>query len=100
MRGVISPLPQYVFMAWCLVKHRGNFTIYGHHSAGQNIRVANKSLENTGKLCLGTTLKFQSYIRDHFRLNSGNTCYQSVPVYLLTYLLTYPLHGAGYYLRS
>jgi len=22
MRGGIPPLPQYVFMAWCLVKHR------------------------------------------------------------------------------
>jgi hypothetical protein len=26
MRGAIPPLPQYAFMAWCLVKHRGNFT--------------------------------------------------------------------------
>jgi hypothetical protein len=26
MRGSIPPLPQYVFMAWCLVKHRDNFT--------------------------------------------------------------------------
>jgi hypothetical protein len=26
MRGAIPPLPQYVFMAWCLVKHRDNFT--------------------------------------------------------------------------
>jgi hypothetical protein len=26
MLGAISPLPQYVFMAWCLVKHRDNFT--------------------------------------------------------------------------
>jgi hypothetical protein len=26
MRGPIPPLPQYVFMAWCLVKHRDNFT--------------------------------------------------------------------------
>jgi hypothetical protein len=26
MSGAIPPLPQYVFMAWCLVKHRGNFT--------------------------------------------------------------------------
>jgi hypothetical protein len=26
MRGAISLLPQYVFMAWCLVKHRDNFT--------------------------------------------------------------------------
>jgi len=26
MRGAISLLPQYAFMAWCLVKHRDNFT--------------------------------------------------------------------------
>jgi hypothetical protein len=26
MRGAIPPLPQYVFMAWCLVKHRDSFT--------------------------------------------------------------------------
>jgi hypothetical protein len=26
MRGAIIPLPQYAFMAWCLVKHRDNFT--------------------------------------------------------------------------
>jgi hypothetical protein len=26
MRGAIPPFPQYVFMAWCLVKHRDNFT--------------------------------------------------------------------------
>jgi hypothetical protein len=26
MRGAIPPLPQYVFMAWYLVKHRDNFT--------------------------------------------------------------------------
>jgi hypothetical protein len=26
MRGAIQPLPQYVFMACCLVKHRDNFT--------------------------------------------------------------------------
>jgi hypothetical protein len=28
MRGGISPLPQYIFMAWCLVKHRDNFNVY------------------------------------------------------------------------
>jgi hypothetical protein len=26
MRGAIPPLPQYAFMAWCLVKHRDNVT--------------------------------------------------------------------------
>jgi hypothetical protein len=26
MRGAIPPLSQYVFMAWCLVKHKDNFT--------------------------------------------------------------------------
>jgi hypothetical protein len=24
MRGALPPLPQYVFMAWCLIKHRDN----------------------------------------------------------------------------
>jgi len=28
MRGAIPPLPQYASMAWCLVKHRDNFTFY------------------------------------------------------------------------
>jgi len=28
MRGAISPLPQCVFMVWCLVKHRDNFTFF------------------------------------------------------------------------
>jgi hypothetical protein len=27
MRGAIFPLPQYVYMAWCLLKHRGNFML-------------------------------------------------------------------------
>jgi hypothetical protein len=26
MRGAITLLPQYAFMAWCLLKHRDNFT--------------------------------------------------------------------------
>jgi hypothetical protein len=26
MSGAIHPLPQYAFMAWCLVKYRDNFT--------------------------------------------------------------------------
>jgi hypothetical protein len=26
----IPPLPQYVFTAWCLVKHRDNFTFPPH----------------------------------------------------------------------
>jgi hypothetical protein len=28
MGGAIPPLPQYVFIAWCLVKYRDNFTLY------------------------------------------------------------------------
>jgi len=26
MNEAIPPLPQYAFMAWCLVKHKHNFT--------------------------------------------------------------------------
>jgi hypothetical protein len=32
MRGAIPPLPQCVFMAWCLVKHRDNFTFTFYYS--------------------------------------------------------------------
>jgi len=28
MGGAIPPLPQYAFMAWCLVKAQDNFTFY------------------------------------------------------------------------
>jgi len=32
MRGAIPPLPQYGFMAWCLVKHRDfTFTFRGNN---------------------------------------------------------------------
>jgi len=27
-RGAIPPLPQYIFMALCLIKHRDNFTFH------------------------------------------------------------------------
>jgi hypothetical protein len=27
IRGAVPPLIQYVFMAWCLIKHRENFTV-------------------------------------------------------------------------
>jgi hypothetical protein len=27
MRGAMPPLTQYVFMAWYLLKHKGNFTL-------------------------------------------------------------------------
>jgi hypothetical protein len=37
MRGAILPLPQYVFLAWCLVKQRDNFTFtfYCVEASGQ-----------------------------------------------------------------
>jgi len=38
MRGAISPLPQYFFMAWFSVKHRDNFTFtFTHITEGLGI---------------------------------------------------------------
>jgi hypothetical protein len=34
MRGATLPLPQYAFMAWCLVKHRDNFTLRSSEVCG------------------------------------------------------------------
>jgi hypothetical protein len=36
IRGAIAPLPQYVFMAWCLVKHKDNFTLNCTKQAGKS----------------------------------------------------------------
>jgi hypothetical protein len=33
MSGAIPPLPQYAFMAWCLVKHRDNFNFIRWYEA-------------------------------------------------------------------
>jgi hypothetical protein len=37
MRGAVPPLPQYVFLALCLVKHRDNFTFSDH--AKKNLKL-------------------------------------------------------------
>jgi len=72
MRGAVPPLPQYVSMACCLVKHKDNFTfnltrevglsvcqetnivgtnsVSSHQNAGQNI--PNTSLGNLAKFKL------------------------------------------------
>jgi hypothetical protein len=34
MSGAVPPLPLYVFMAWCLVKHSDKFTFYTSSSRG------------------------------------------------------------------
>jgi len=39
MRGAILPLPQYVFIAWCLVKHRDNFTFERLGRNGEGLAV-------------------------------------------------------------
>jgi hypothetical protein len=39
MLGAILPLPQYVFMTWCLVKHRDNFTFYLYSAKWKSMSV-------------------------------------------------------------
>jgi hypothetical protein len=69
MCGAIPPFPQYVFLAWCLVKHRDNFTfIYSKAQTSSWMKVlwslgllnsylfADYSISVDGKLCL-----FSSY---------------------------------------
>jgi hypothetical protein len=45
MRGAILPLPQYVFMAWCVVKDRNNITFYPN-----NLFLKTVSIEKAGKM--------------------------------------------------
>jgi hypothetical protein len=50
MRGAIPPLPQYVFIASCFVKHRDNFTFT------QNQRVKQAHYMEIFKQLLGAVL--------------------------------------------
>jgi hypothetical protein len=50
MRGAIPPLPQYVFMAWCLVKHRDNFTLLSCIATEYNFQRPWVRLSNNGKI--------------------------------------------------
>jgi hypothetical protein len=42
-------LPQYVFMAWCLVKHRDNFT-FTFTGQDNDSKITDKFFENINKL--------------------------------------------------
>jgi hypothetical protein len=45
MRGAIPPLPLYVSMEWCLVKHRDNFTFTLTFTAAEELFNMAASLE-------------------------------------------------------
>jgi hypothetical protein len=52
MRGAILPLPQYVFMAWCLVKHRNNFTFYSYIHKSISVCKKHMSIINHTPACI------------------------------------------------
>jgi hypothetical protein len=58
MRGAIPPLPQYAFMAWCLIKHRDNST-FTHDLL--HVQYPNGQLEY-GK---GTVVPVINYVPHH-----------------------------------
>jgi len=52
MSGTIPPLYQYAFMAWCLVKHRDNFTFTLHSvSDMRNTNLISRLLVTPLSLC-------------------------------------------------
>jgi hypothetical protein len=51
MHGDIHTLPQYIFMAWCLVKHRGNSTVtLSEYNSGALHSIAPPHVTTLGKL--------------------------------------------------
>jgi hypothetical protein len=61
MRGAVPPLPQYVLMAWCLVKHRDfAFTEYFRTSYIATLRFINPVRSAVGKC--NTLLNYFTYL--------------------------------------
>jgi hypothetical protein len=73
MRGAIPPLLQYVFMAWCLVKHRDNFT-FKIKALGQSVQILDLQTcwipfvtSDTGCLKGGQVSKFSSSLHAKYK---------------------------------
>jgi hypothetical protein len=49
MRGAVPPLPQYVFMAWCLVQHRDFTFVWFRNNDGVNNIENNNGDDNSNK---------------------------------------------------
>jgi hypothetical protein len=60
MRGAVPPLPQHVFMAWCLVKHMDNFTFTFTQSGNFWIHACNKRISGTSYQSSYVGLRFLS----------------------------------------
>jgi hypothetical protein len=65
MRGAVTPLPLYVFIAWCLVKHRDTF-IFTLPMLSAHVRQLPSAImgQYNYRVCLRTTLPLQSH--QHF----------------------------------
>jgi hypothetical protein len=73
MCGAIPPLPQYVFMAWCLVKHRDNFTFTFY--AIEIVPPSHSDCESTATKQLQTETQES---REEWRLQSERILYHTV----------------------
>jgi hypothetical protein len=80
MRGAMPPLPQYVFMAWCLVKHRDNLP---HVQTGSGVHPASYPV-GTGVLSLGVKQPGRDV---------GNLVQSSNNVYSYTFTSAIGLYG-------
>jgi hypothetical protein len=55
MRGAILPLPQHVFMAWCLAKHRDNFSFtFTFYYARMFLQELRKTVETLSDVSLSS----------------------------------------------
>jgi hypothetical protein len=78
MRGAILPLPQYVSMVWCLVKHRDNFIFYLF------VRFILIPFQKEYKLHISTYVSDSSY---RIYLYKCSVSVQCCPIYTYTHIL-------------
>jgi hypothetical protein len=83
MRGAVPPLPQFVFMAWYSVKHRGSFTFYRIHFTSLPCvlhyqRISCQTLNFMEIHCVVSYIQTDAHVVTIFGRRTGPSCHTAL----------------------
>jgi hypothetical protein len=70
MRGAIPPLPQYIFMLWCLVTHKENFAFYLLCADNESVTKVFHLSPFSGEICICDVQKYMENVWQIWKVES------------------------------